>query len=372
MAGLTLNPHARIGTADPPSTGLVVTVPQPGAGLVSVEVDETAPEYPAVSRLLSALQAGSTKIPGGDLAHLRALGIIAERAAITPLPKLRIVLRAPAGATSAPVDVELRGALSDADPSALHKTVRMSLEAGTRFWHTPPHGSGPLPWWPADERVEAALRQLMRERRASVSRGVAEALAAAWIVDSPQHDAVEREIVAARSDLERYDYARLRTLPPALLADVTRYYGALIEGGFLVYKDSALRYWAHNDLVGRMLHDYTLAAVEQAVGKRLKSSYSYFSGYRNEALLVDHLDREQCELTVNVVLDYRPAPNGVVDWPLVLQAGEDVVELRSRIGDSVIFRGGILMHRRPTLAPEHECDIILFHFVDESFEGPLG
>jgi hypothetical protein len=371
MAGLTLNPHARIGATGPPSNGLVVMVPQPGSGLRTIEVNEAAPEFPAVSRFVSALQAGKTRIPVADLEHLRALGIVTEKSAIAPRPRLRIALSAPSDATRAPVEVELRGELSDEDPSDLHQTARMNFEAGKRFWHTPPGGSGPLPWWPDDE-VETALRRLMSERRPIVSGAVADALAAAWIIASPELEELERELATAGSALRRQNYAALRTLPPALLGDVTRYYGALIEGGFLTYKDSALRYWAHNDSVGVILHAYALHTIEKVVGRPLKTSYSYFSGYRNEALLVDHLDREQCEFTVNVVLDYRPTPEGVVDWPLVLQDGDVTVELRSGIGDSLIFKGGLLSHRRPPLPRGHECDIILLHFVDESFDGPLG
>jgi len=370
MAGLTLNPHARIGVAEPPSNGLVVMVPQPG-GLRCVEVNETAPAYAAVSRLASALQAGNTKIPATDLDHLRALGIVTERSAISPRPRLRVALCAPSGVARAPVEVELRGELSDEDPSHLRETVRTSFETGARFWHTPPGGTGPLPWWPDDE-VEAALRRLMRERRATVSGGVADALAAAWIIRSPELDDVERELTAAGPFLRRHDYALLRALPPALLGDVTRYYQALIDGGFLIYKDTSLRFWAHNDSVGRILHDAVRGTAETVVGLPLKTSYSYFCGYRNEARLDEHLDREQCEFTLNVVLDYRPAPHDTVEWPLVLRAGDRSAELRSRIGGSVIFKGGILSHSRPPLPREHECDVILLHFVDESFDGPLG
>jgi hypothetical protein len=371
MAGLALNPHARIGPAEPPGNGLVVTVPQPGAGLRSVELNEAAAAYGAVSRLRDALETGSTRIPSADLEHLRALGLVTEKAAILTPPRLRIALRAARDAARAPVAVELSGELSGEDPARLHETVRKSFEPGPRFWHTPPGGSGPLPWWPHDE-AEPALRALVREGRAVVPGAVADALAAAWIVSSPELDEIERELAAAAADLRRQHYARLRVLPPALLRDVTRYYQALVDGGFLTYEDSAPRYWAHNDGVGKVLHDFILAAVRKVVGRPLKASYSYFSGYRNEAVLAEHVDREQCKFTLNAVLDYRPAPHGPVDWPLVLRTGDEVVELRSRIGGSVIFEGGILAHRRPMLPRGHECDVILLHFVDESFDGPLG
>lgn len=374
MSGLAVNPHARIGVAEPAENGLVITVPVPGTGLRWVELGEAAPEYPAVFRFMAALRAGSAKIPSEDLSYLRQLGIVTEKDAIVPRPRLRLALSATREADTpsvADVEVELCGELHDDDPVSLRETVRTSFENGTRFWHTPVGGHAALPWWP-DHDVEQALRRLMLDRRANVSSGIAKALAGAWIIRSAQFDAVQQDLAAARQRLRTRNYSSLRVLPPGLLSHVTEYYRLLIERGFLTYKDSALRYWAHNDGVGRMLHEYVHHAVESVVGRSLKTSYSYFSGYRNEALLVDHLDREQCEFTVNVVLDYRPVRDRAPDWPLVLQVGSDATEVRSGVGDSLIFKGGILSHRRPSLPAGDECDIILFHFVDRSFDGSLG
>ena len=99
---------------------------------------------------------------------------------------------------------------------------------------------------------------------------------------------------------------------PVQLAALRRYYRALVAEGHVALGDGqvALRYIAHDEPLARVLHAQLRGFVSDLAGAPFKPSYVYFSSYREGATLAPHTDRAQCELSISLLLDYTPEPDG--------------------------------------------------------------
>ena len=95
---------------------------------------------------------------------------------------------------------------------------------------------------------------------------------------------------------------------PFHIAALRRYYRQLIRTGKLPLGDgqTALRYAAHNEGVARFFHRQLTHAISQLAGESLKPSYVYMGSYQAGATLEKHIDREQCEFSLTLCLDYGP------------------------------------------------------------------
>ena len=112
----------------------------------------------------------------------------------------------------------------------------------------------------------------------------------------------------------------------------------------------------------RMLQQL-LPTMEEATGRSLFPTYSYFRVYRNGDVLRRHVDRPACEISVSLCLGYEGADN----WPLWLSGpmGDSAAWLRP--GDGVIYKGIELEHWREPFAGESAAQVFL-HYVDQ--KGP--
>ncbi len=156
---------------------------------------------------------------------------------------------------------------------------------------------------------------------------------------------------------------------------VTAHYEAQIESGAASLSQGHVdRRQMHNDPAGRVVQRALLPAVEDLVGAPLKPSYSYASLYREGAALPVHTDRPQCQFTLSLLIDHRPAPaDGISPWALRIYPRHDAepLDLFQRIGGGVLFRGRELAHGRPALPTDQTCWTLLAHYVDIDFEGTL-
>lgn len=88
-------------------------------------------------------------------------------------------------------------------------------------------------------------------------------------------------------------------------------------------------------------------------------------------MLKQHVDREQCEFSVTLCLDYSPEPRVATPWPLRLHKPSGTVTIFQAIGDALLYRGRELPHSREALPEGHTSTSIFFHYVRESFTGSL-
>ncbi len=188
---------------------------------------------------------------------------------------------------------------------------------GTVAWVRDPATASLHPFWlgPRLEEMVSGLRA-GEPVPASVPRDARVLLAAAGIV-TPENHAERRlaewaEIVskAARAFQEK-GYAPLGNLiHPFNLAALRRYYRHAIRRGAITLGDvqSPRRYAAHDESVARFFHHQIANAISAVVGEAIKPSYVYLASYLSGADLKKHIDREQCEFSVTLCLDFSPEP----------------------------------------------------------------
>lgn len=177
------------------------------------------------------------------------------------------------------------------------------------------------------------------------------------------------------------DFARDRfvlladCLTPEMVDVLARHYGKAVENGDVGLADGSVDRWRlHNDPAGRAVQGALLPAVEALVGAPVKPSYCYASLYRQGAILPVHKDREQCEYTLSVLIDHKPAPpNGVSPWAIQVypRPGAEPIDCFQSLGGGILLRGRDLPHGRKKLSADETCWTLLLHYVDADYAGPL-
>src|SRR5712692_788094 len=149
---------------------------------------------------------------------------------------------------------------------------------------------------------------------------------------------------------------------PFHLGALRRYYRYLIRKGALTLGDESgpLRYGGYNEHVARVFHHQLAAAVTDIAGEPVKPSYVYVASYKSGAQLHRHIDREQCEFSITLCLDYSPEPVRETPWPLLLDTEHGKVTVYQALGDGLIYRGRDLPHYRSLLRTGNTSTSIFF------------
>src|SRR5205085_12676542 len=126
-----------------------------------------------------------------------------------------------------------------------------------------------------------------------------------------------------------------------------------------------------------------------------KPSYVYAASYKEGAVLDPHVDREQCEYSISLQVDYYPEPlDGISPWPLFLEPfvppkdasasdrrfeqsefkSDDELKRAVHLanGDGLLYKGRELVHYRNALPDGNRSTSLFFHYVSESFSGTLN
>jgi hypothetical protein len=251
---------------------------------------------------------------------------------------------------------------------------------GTVAWVRDPATSCLYPFWlgPRMEAVVACLRA-GEPVPASLPEDVRYLLAGAgiltWQEQGQRRLAEWAEIVrkGARQFREK-GYAPVGNLiHPFNIAALRRYYRHAIRRGAIRLGDeqSSRRYVAHNESVARFFHHQIANAVSAITGEAIKPSYVYLASYLSGADLKKHTDRQQCEFSVTLCLDFSPEPERATSWPIRLDTSEGTVAVYQVLGDGLVYRGTKVPHYRHVLAEGHTSTSIFFHYVPADFPGPL-
>ncbi|MGB8830993.1 MAG: hypothetical protein WCC95_02490 [Candidatus Sulfotelmatobacter sp.] len=160
---------------------------------------------------------------------------------------------------------------------------------------------------------------------------------------------------------------------PFHIAALRRYYRAAIRRGLIRLGDeqSPRRYVAHNELVARYFHHQITGVVSAIVGEPVKPSYVYLASYLSGAELKKHTDREQCEFSVTLCLDFSPEPEQATPWPIRVDIPEGRVAIYQEVGDGLVYRGTRVPHYRGVLGQGCTSTSMFFHYVPADFSGPL-
>lgn len=203
-------------------------------------------------------------------------------------------------------------------------------------------------------------------------------LARAGILISPKDVEARQRVWAERQSrlrrqFEQHGYVRLPGLiHPFCLGELRLHYRRLIRTGGMQFGDpqTSGRFAAHNEGAARSVHRQLTDLIGSLTGKRVKPSYAYVVSYQGGTELTEHVDREQCEFSVSLLLDYTPDCRGPSPWPLCLRTS-GVVRISQKIGDALLYRGRSLPHFRDRLADDATSTSMLLHYVPWAFAGSL-
>ncbi len=187
-------------------------------------------------------------------------------------------------------------------------------------------------------------------------------------------DQHEERITKTSSAFREKGYAPLGDLiHPFHIAALRRYYRYLIRTGAIRLGDgqSPRRYVAYNEPVARYFHHDLAARLSAIAGESLKPSYVYLASYLSGAELKKHTDREQCEFSVTLCLDFSPEPTLATPWPIRLDTPTGTVTVYQALGDGLAYRGTRLPHYRSALGAGQTSTSIFFHYVGADFTGSL-
>lgn len=161
-------------------------------------------------------------------------------------------------------------------------------------------------------------------------------------------------------------------LPDHELAALRRYYGALLAADLIELGDhqSARRYSAYNDPVGRFVHARLAATMSALAARPVEPSFSYFFAYLEGADLEPHKDRPQAEYSISLQLDHTPAPAGPTGWPLRFTFDDGrAASADLALGDAVLYHGRAVTHFRTPLATGQRSSLLVLEYVPLDFPG---
>ena len=251
---------------------------------------------------------------------------------------------------------------------------------GTVVWVRNPVTQTLLPFWLGPE-LAAAVRGLRAGEAAAstLSQESRSLLFSAGILVSAGHaDRCRREwentVEKSGATFRSKGYAPLsRLIHPFHVAALRRYYRYLIRTGAIRLGDgqSPQRYVAYNDPVARFFHQQIAPVLSAVAGEPVKPSYVYLASYLSGAELKKHTDREQCEFSVTLCLDFSPEPALQTPWPIRLDTPNGTVVVYQALGDGLGYRGTKLPHYRDALPEGQTSTSIFFHYVAADFAGSL-
>jgi hypothetical protein len=194
-----------------------------------------------------------------------------------------------------------------------------------------------------------------------------------------RHEVVDGEPfeAAIRHANGRFRACGFATLPTTLgtrqLLSLSQYYSCLVDQGWLHLGDAqSHRFWSHNDAISRVLQARYRPLIQQIVGRAIRPSYTYLIHYLPGATLPRHIDREQCQYTVSMLIDCDSDLSGRSRWPLILHPdGQPDFRIQQYPGDIAIYRGPLIPHSRPTMSEGSFSTSVLLHYVDASTEHSL-
>jgi hypothetical protein len=251
---------------------------------------------------------------------------------------------------------------------------------GTVAWVRDPATRSLHPFW-LSPRLERAVSRLGAGEPAPLSLREDERflLAGAGILVPADH--AERRVAewaeVVRKGAQQFrekGYTPLGNLiHPFNLAALRRYYRHAIRRQTIRLGDeqTSRRYVAHNESVARFFHHQISNAVGAIAAEAIKPSYVYLGSYMSGAELKKHTDREQCEFSLTLCLDFSPEPKRATSWPIRLDTAEGTVKVYQALGDGLAYRGTQVPHYRSILAEGYTSTSIFFHYVPADFSGTL-
>ncbi|HEX4423776.1 MAG TPA: hypothetical protein VH079_00145 [Terriglobales bacterium] len=252
--------------------------------------------------------------------------------------------------------------------------------AGNMVWIQDSVRHGLVPFW-LGTALKQAIAGLKPGDRASsaLTSDALRVLAMADVLVPDDHFSLRSKywnqvIYRCAAEFEKKRYTPIgQLIHPFHISALRRYYRHLIRHGRLTLGDSQSprRYVAKDEPVARFFHRQLTATMSRIVEEPVKPSYVYLGSYQGGAALEAHIDREQCEFSISLCIDYSPEPLRESPWPLQLHTATGKTTVFQAIGDALIYSGREIPHSRDPLPLRNTSTSLFFHYVRESFTGPL-
>ena len=251
---------------------------------------------------------------------------------------------------------------------------------GTIAWVRDIDGRSLTPFW-LGPKLESLLRKLppgqpIPDSVATSARSTLQRAGILVSADSSAQRLVEKEDEVRKAAVlfQTKGYAPLHGLiHPFHIAALRRYYRCRVRTGAIPLGDgqSPRRYVAYNEPVARFFHRHLAAQFSAVAGEPIHPSYVYVASYLSGAELQKHIDREQCEFSITLCLDFSPEPALATPWPICLDTPTGRVTVFQALGDGLAYRGTRLPHHRSRLGKGRTSTSIFFHYVSADFTGSL-
>ena len=215
--------------------------------------------------------------------------------------------------------------------------------------------------------------------RGELSPQTLAALAQAGILINPKRNVMCEKSFRAEQQrrlakFQRGGYSPLGSpIHPFHIGALRKYLRYKVRTGAIWLGDaqSKRRYVAHNEPVVRYFHHQLTQLMSATVGQTVKPSYVYFASYQDGADLKKHTDREQCEFSITMQIDFSPEPRGKTPWPICLDVNGKTVTVRQALGEALLYKGIELPHFRSRIPKGCTSTSIFFHYVPVGFKGSL-
>jgi hypothetical protein len=264
--------------------------------------------------------------------------------------------------------------------AAQPELVSRFAQDATVVWVRDPVAGTLLPFW-LGPQLKAVMQELRpnQELPSSVPDNLRRLLVAADILiagDRAEDRSRQWNLRMARlgTHFREKGYVPIADLVhPFQVAALRRYYRHLIRSGAVKLGDgqSPRRYAAYKEPVARFFHHQIRTTLSAIAGQELKPSYVYMASYLSGAELRKHTDREQCEFSVTLCLDFCPEPALETPWPIRLDTAAGAIAVHQALGDGLAYRGTQVPHYRDVLGDGQTSTSIFFHYVAEDFAGSL-
>jgi len=152
-------------------------------------------------------------------------------------------------------------------------------------------------------------------------------------------------------------------LDPPLFESFRLYTRALLDSGGMRWEEWGQRWIRHNDPLAQLLHEKVTPLVEAALRHPVRRSYVFMACYADGGFVPRHVDRAQCEYTLDLCLE----DSGETPWPLIVDGERRVV----RPNEGLLYRGCVQEHHREPKPVGKVSHLVFFHLVDVDFDGPL-
>ncbi len=167
---------------------------------------------------------------------------------------------------------------------------------------------------------------------------------------------------------EQNRYAVIKQFIPRLMCEyIAKNIRVLEANSRLSFGDSQVEkaFSGGSPAVTETLLDLMTPVLSQTLNCELYPTYSYLRIYVTGAQLEKHTDRNSCEISATLPIEYESASI----WPLCIEIDGSVRKIELEPGDALIYKGIEIPHWREPFEGERQVQTFL-HYVKK--DGPYS